>query len=156
MSVLYDLLHNPFLITSIASWGLAQVIKTIIHTIVYHEFDWTRLIGDGGMPSAHSATVSSLAMVTGLHFGFSSFEFAISALLAIIVCHDASGVRLETGKHAAVLNEIIGIFEKRPGEDYDLEANLKEFVGHTNLQVCVGIVIGCLNALFIHFVFLQP
>ena len=154
MDILNDLLHNPFLITGIVSWCVAQVLKTIIHAIVYKELDLLRLFGDGGMPSAHSATVSSLAMITGLRFGAGSFEFAVCALLAIIVCHDASGVRLETGKQTAVINELIRIIAKKPGGNKNLEADLKEFVGHTPLQVMVGVIIGCLMALLMHYVIL--
>ena len=153
MDVLYDLFQNPFLLTGISSWAIAQVLKVIIHTIVYREFDIYRLFGDGGMPSGHSATVSSLALIAGLRCGADSFEFAISALMAIIVCHDASGVRLETGKQAVVINELVRLFEKKPG-DHDLQADLKELVGHTPLQVIVGVVIGCLNALVMHFLVL--
>ena len=94
---LISLITNPFLVTGVTSWLFAQVLKAIIHAVINKKFDITRLFGDGGMPSGHSATVSSLAMFSALSFGLGSFEFAISALFAIIVCHDAMGVRLETG-----------------------------------------------------------
>ena len=83
MSWLLDILTNPFLLTSLSGWGVAQVLKVIINAVVYKKYDWRRLFGDGGMPSGHSATVSSLACITGLVYGWNTFEFAFTAILAI-------------------------------------------------------------------------
>ena len=94
-----DLISNQFLLTGISSWLWAQVLKTIIHALVTHRLDLSRLVGDGGMPSGHSATVSSFAVAAAFVYGLDSFEFAIAAVLAVIVCKDAMGVRLETGRH---------------------------------------------------------
>ena len=147
MSWLMDLLTNPFLLTSLSSWFIAQVLKVIINACFYKKIVWERLIGDGGMPSGHSATVSSLAVFTGLVCGFGSAQFALAAILAVIVCHDATGVRQETGKQAVMLNEIIQILETK-----DLpEVKLKELVGHTPLQVLAGILIGISNACVMYF-----
>ena len=112
MTWLKELVTNPFLITSTSSWLIAQVIKVIINACVTKKLDWERLFGDGGMPSGHSATVSSLAMFAALRCGCGSFEFAVCAILAIIVCHDATGVRQEAGKQAVVINDIVEQFEK--------------------------------------------
>ena len=148
MTWLADLVTNPFLLTGVSSWFIAQVLKTILHCIIYKKLDFQRMYGDGGMPSGHSATVSSLATVCGLSFGFGSVEFAISAILAIIVCHDATGVRRETGKQAEVLNELLKYLETGS------EADLKVLVGHTPLQVAAGVLIGIGNALLMYYVFL--
>lgn len=150
MQWLIDLMTNPFLLTSLSSWFVAQVLKVIINACIHKKIIWERMIGDGGMPSGHSATVSSLAVFTGLFCGFSSFQFAVTAVLAIIVCHDATGVRQETGKQAMMLNEIIQILES---EDLP-EVKLKELVGHTPLQVIIGILIGIANACLMYFVVL--
>ena len=150
MQWLSDLIHNRFLITGVSSWFVAQVMKTIIHAIINKEFVLERLVGDGGMPSGHSATVTSLAIISALTYGFDSFQFAVTALLAIIVCHDAMGVRLETGKQAMLLNELTKAFEALTTKDLP-EVKLKEFVGHTPIQVIAGILIGTLNALVMHF-----
>lgn len=146
MNWLNDLIHNPFLITAVSSWAIAQVLKVIIDAIVNKKLSIERLFGDGGMPSGHSATVSSLALFTGLRCGMDSFQFAVTAVVAIIVCHDAMGVRLETGKQAMVLNEIIKHFESFTKQDL-FSVTLKEFVGHTPTQVCAGILLGLVNAL---------
>ena len=144
-----DLFTNPFLLTAISSWAIAQVLKALINAAVTHTWDVRRLFGDGGMPSGHSATVASLAAAAALHCGTGSFEFAISAVLAIIVCHDAMGVRLETGKQAALLNEIVEAFNLLLVDDLP-EEKLKEFVGHTPMQVCAGVLIGIINAFIMH------
>ena len=150
MTWLKELVTNPFLITSCSSWLTAQVIKVIVNFCVTKKLDFERLFGDGGMPSGHSATVSSLAMFAALRCGCGSFEFAVCAILAIIVCHDAMGVRQETGKQAAVINDMVAQFEKLLKQDI-VDIDLKELVGHTPLQVLAGITLGILNALVMHF-----
>ncbi len=153
MNWFYDLIENPFLITGISSWLIAQVLKTIIHAIINKRFEIERLFGDGGMPSGHSATVSSLALITGLIKGLNSFEFAIAFVFAIIVCKDAMGVRLETGKQAYLLNEIIRSSELLMSKELP-EVKLKEFVGHTPTQVLAGVLLGVGNAILMYNILL--
>lgn len=150
MGWLMELFSNPFLITSTLAWLVAQVLKVVINAFIHRKLDWERLFGDGGMPSGHSATVSSLATITGLLCGLRSYEFGISAILAIIVCHDAMGVRREAGKHAVILNEMAKAFEELANQDLP-DVALKEFVGHTPIQVCAGIIIGILSACTMYF-----
>lgn len=150
MDWLKSLLTNPFLLTGIASWLTAQVIKMLISSIINKKFSLGWLFSDGGMPSGHSATVSSLAMFTLLQRGPDSFEFAIAMILAIIVCHDATGVRRETGKQAILLKEIIESFETLAAKKLP-EVKLKEYVGHTPVQVFAGVSLGVAMALVMHF-----
>ena len=150
MDWLWDLITNRFFIVSVSSWFVAQFLKTVLYALENKKWDWTRLFGDGGMPSGHSAMVSSLAMLSALTFGFGSFEFAVTSILAIIVCHDAMGVRLETGKQAVKINEILEAFELL-APDKISEANLKEFVGHTPIQAMAGILLGIANDIVMHF-----
>lgn len=150
MEWLINLVTNPILITAVASWAVAQVLKVIINAIINKELSIERLFGDGGMPSGHSATVTSMATITALTYGTGSFEFAVTAILAIIVCHDATGVRQETGKQAVVLNEIIEAFEAL-GKAELPEVKLKEFVGHTPIQVAVGVALGIINAFVMYY-----
>lgn len=147
MTWLRDLITNRYFMTGVSSWFLAQVLKVIIYALINKKICLERMVGDGGMPSAHSATVTSVAVISALSFGFDSFAFAVTTLLAIIVCHDAMGVRLETGKQAVVINELTKTFQELP------EVKLKEFVGHTPIQVLAGITLGILNGLFMHYVF---
>lgn len=154
MSWLVDLVTNPFLLTSLSGWGLAQVLKVIINGVVYKKWDIERLFGDGGMPSGHSATVSSLACITGLIYGTGSFEFAFTLILAIIVCHDAVGVRLETGKQAKVLNEMMKTLDIMFSHEV-AEVKLKEMVGHTHAQVIAGVILGVLDAIVMYNIFFK-
>lgn len=151
MDWLIGLITNPYLLTGLGAWFVAQVLKTIIHAIINKKIVWERLIGDGGMPSGHSATVTSMAVFAALRCGTDSYEFAIAGILAIIVCHDAMGVRLETGKQAVIINELIEAFEKLI-EDELPEQKLKTFVGHTPIQVLVGVVLGVLSAFLMNWI----
>ena len=145
MEWLMELVRNPFLIAGVSAWLVAQVVKTIIHAIINRRLVWERLVGDGGMPSGHSATVTAVCVMSALCYGLGSFEFAVSGILAIIVCHDAMGVRLETGKQAMILNELLKSFEALTSDDLP-EVKLKEFVGHTPVQVLAGILLGAADA----------
>lgn len=151
MDWLISLLTNPFLITSVSSWFVAQVIKTVIYAVLNKKLDLAWMYSDGGMPSGHSATISSLAMFTLLSYGPGSFQFAVTFILAIIICHDATGVRQETGKQTVLLKEFLRAFEELGKEDFP-EIKLKRFVGHTPVQVLAGITVGVLNALLMYFV----
>ena len=162
MNILNELLANKILIAGISGWASAQVIKAILYTILNKEFRLERLFGDGGMPSGHSATVSAMAMMSLLHYGIGSFEFAISTMIAIIVMHDAMGVRLETGKQAEVINELTALFEEiandfnnedtweKKFQKVFSEDKLKEYVGHTPIQVIAGCVLGLVVGWLLH------
>jgi acid phosphatase family membrane protein YuiD len=133
---------NPILLTGAVAWLLSQVSKAIIYLIINKRFQWDRLFGDGGMPSSHSATVTSVAVITGLRCGLDSPIFAIAAILALIVMHDAMGVRQETGKQAKVINSMVELINSMDRGELTLEETLKEFVGHTRRQVVVGALFG--------------
>lgn len=150
MQFLHDIAANKVFLTAALGWLVAQVLKTLIHTFFTKKFDPERLIGSGGMPSSHSATVVSLATSAYFQFGASSFEFAISAILAIVVMYDARGVRREIGKQAELLNDIIRIFEDMGRSEISAHDKLKEFVGHTPLQVVMGALLGFFIALIMY------
>lgn len=140
-----ELINNKVLITSICSWALAQIIKTIIDLCFNKKVNFERLIGSGGMPSCHSATVTALATSSGLVYGLGSFEFAISCIVAIIVMYDARGVRRETGNQAVLLNKMMEYFKTLETPQQRIEftqEKLKELIGHTPLQVVIGSILG--------------
>ena len=140
---------NEILTVSLLSWFVAQVLKTIINFILLGKFQLERMWGDGGMPSAHSATVTAMVIATARAEGINSAIFAVAAVVAIITMHDAMGVRRETGEQAKVLNQMleqwIEVTEKN--NPFLQNMHLKEMVGHTPLQVLagvlVGVVVGC-------------
>lgn len=141
MQYIYEILSNKILIASFFGWLSAQFLKTLIYILVNKEFNVERLLGDGGMPSSHSATVMALVTSTAFYYSFSSFEFAVSAIMALIVMHDAMGVRRETGIQAKVINNMMEWFQEM-NSDIPVEQKLKEFVGHTPLQVFFGAILG--------------
>lgn len=143
---MFGLLNNKLLICALTAWLVAQVLKAVIYAVINRDIDWKRLFGDGGMPSGHSATVCSLATSSALVYGLGSFEFAVTFILAIIVMHDAMGVRHETGKQALLLTEISNILEGLTNREL-AEENLKLFVGHTPFQVIIGGALGIVVAL---------
>lgn len=143
MNFLNELLSNEILISAFFGWLTAQILKTIIYVAVNKNFNPERLLGDGGMPSSHSATVMALVTATGLNFGADTFEFAIVGVLALIVMHDAMGVRRETGKQAKVINNMMDWFAQLD-RDISPEEKLKEFVGHSPSQVFFGALLGIL------------
>ena len=146
MQLIRDVLNlNPILTVALLAWFVAQVLKTLINFILLGKFQLERMSGDGGMPSAHSATVCAMVIATARSEGFGSAIFAVAAVVAIITMHDAMGVRRETGEQAKVLNKMIeqwiDVTEKNA--PFLQNMHLKEMVGHTPLQVLAGFVVGC-------------
>ena len=139
--------QNKILITGCVAWLLSQFIKAIIYLVINKRFNWERLLGDGGMPSSHSATVTAVAVMTGLRCGWESPIFAIAAILALVVMHDAMGVRQETGKQAKVINNMLELINSFGRRELTPEETLKEFVGHTRRQVMIGALLGGVIAL---------
>lgn len=142
MDIFQELTNNLILVSAVVSWAIAQILKTLIHVIVTKKFDAERLVGTGGMPSSHSATVCGMATSTYIICGPSSPEFAIAAILAIVVMYDALGVRRETGKQAVIINEMMQLFNDMGSTKISFEKKLKEFVGHSPLQVLAGAILG--------------
>ncbi len=148
MDKIVGLLHNYVLNVALISWFTAQVLKTLATLLMTKKFNPERLVGAGGMPSAHSATVCGLMVAISREIGFASPEFAISFILAAIVMYDAMGVRRAAGEQAKVLNKML---EKQPDDENKIEqqTELKEFLGHTPLQVLAGALLGILIAMIV-------
>ena len=149
MNFLNDLYHNKIFMVSVTGWFVAQILKTIIYMWFNRKVVAARLVGSGGMPSSHSSTVCALVTATGFEYGGGSFQFALAAIFAIIVMYDAMGVRREAGIQAKVINEMIETFTNM-GKQMTVEEKLKEFVGHTPLQVLMGALLGVLLAVFMY------
>lgn len=147
MEILQTLIHNKMFMAPLLSWAIAQVVKTLLNFAITKKFNPERLIGSGGMPSCHSATVIGLMYATAFCKGIDGFEFPLATTLAIIVMYDAMNVRMETGKQSIVLNFILKNEEimkqlKDVAKEEWPGIILKEYVGHTPLQVLGGIVTG--------------
>jgi acid phosphatase family membrane protein YuiD len=127
---------------------LAQFIKIVIFAIQRKQFNINILFATGGMPSSHTSTVVSMATSVGLIDGFSATTFAIAACVAFVVMYDAAGVRRAASKQAKVLNQMINeLFSDHPNLSSD---KLKEFLGHTPIQVFAGAGLGILISVLLH------
>lgn len=141
--------NNVVLVSAVSGWLLAQIIKTILYAITSKNFKSERLLGAGGMPSSHSATVCALSTSALIIYGLDSFEFTICAVMAFITMYDAMGVRRETGNQAKVINDMRESFKKMKDETMTDDEKLKELIGHTPLQVAVGAALGIVVAIFV-------
>lgn len=142
MNVFSQIFNNQVLSISVFACFLAQFIK--IFTGKEKKIDLLRLFSSGGMPSSHSSFVTSLATLVGIENGYSSTEFAIVCVFALIIMYDATGVRRSVGKQAAIINQILDdLHHKKPIE----QKRLKELVGHTPKEVLFGAVLGVITAL---------
>lgn len=133
---------NLPLLSALIAFSAAQFLKLFTNWFKEKRWDTRRLLGSGGMPSSHSATVVALATAIGLHEGTSGSSFALAAVLASIVMYDASGIRLHAGRQAEVLNQIV--CELPSEHPLSSVRPLRELLGHTPLQVIAGAVLGCL------------
>ena len=156
---------NFFIICSATAWLTAQLLKIVTGAFKNRtkQMSVTEvLFGTGGMPSSHTAAVCALASGAAIQFGLHSFEFALSAVLALIVIRDATGVRREVGKHSELLNNMRDqsgqeatdendstLIDKRKN---DKDALFKEFIGHTPAQVLVGALLGIVIPILMSFI----
>ncbi len=140
MEEVSGIFHNQILVISLLACFTAQGLKVIIELIRDRTVNFRYLVSTGGMPSAHSALVGALAAGIGQSMGWSSPDFAIACLFAVIVMYDAAGVRQAAGKQAKLLNQIT---EELFQEEHNFnEEKLKELLGHTPFQVLVGLILG--------------
>jgi acid phosphatase family membrane protein YuiD len=132
---------NKTLMLALLAWLVAQIIKVLINLIKTKKLDLGLLLSSGGMPSSHSALVSSMSMSIGLSYGFKSNLFALSLIISLIVMYDAAGVRRAAGKQAAVLNILLEQIEK---QGIKIDVHLKELLGHNPIEVGSGALLGSL------------
>ena len=148
---------NYIINVGVTSWFCAQIIKTVLTLIRYREFRAERLFGAGGMPSSHSALVCSITVAMAKLVGFDSPLFGLTFVFSMVVMYDAMGVRRAAGEQAKVLNKIIfsRMFDiineelEEDGEEGEApggQKELKEFLGHTPLEVLGGMLLGILIA----------
>ena len=133
-----EIITNKCLIIPFITWLLVQIFKVIRELLRDKKINIKRIWGAGGMPSAHTASVSSFATAVGITEGFGSSIFAFSVVFAFIVMYDAAGVRRAAGKQARVLNQII----ESEGKNINIQEKLVEFLGHTPIEVFCGALTG--------------
>ena len=157
MPLIEDFFRNRVLFAAGLAWLLAQVFKVLITLIISKKFTPERLWGAGGMPSAHSAMVCALTVSIARFNGVNSAVFALAVMFAFVTMYDAMGVRREAGEHARLLNKYLNQIENQkadangdgiPDKEVD-EIELKEFIGHTPLEVLGGVLLGILVGILI-------
>ncbi len=149
ITVLNALTGNPVLFIGLFAWALAQFIKVPVFYILYKRVHWGLWFSSGGMPSSHSALVTSVMLAIGLFDGFNTSLFALAVAVAMIVVYDAAGVRREAGRHAERINILINeLFSGHPIS----EKQLKEVIGHTPAQVIAGVILGLSSALIYYLI----
>lgn len=135
-----DILDNSVLLVALVACLIAQASKVVVDLMKNGKVNFRSLVTTGGMPSAHSALVTSLATGVGQTSGWASPEFAIATIFAVIVMYDAAGVRQAAGKQARILNQMIDeLFSEHHKFNED---RLKELLGHTPFQVIIGSALG--------------
>ncbi len=134
-----QIIKNKILMTTLSAWLIAQTIKVAIGVVRQKRFDFRWFVGTGGMPSSHTTGASCLATAVGLEYGFNNVYFALAAAFAIVVMFDAQGVRRATGKQARILNKITEDIYWQGRID---EGRLRDFIGHTPVEVIVGFLLG--------------
>lgn len=160
----FNIFNNYPLICALVAWIVAQILKTFFYFIFEKRFDIRRLFGAGGMPSGHSAAVVALSFSILKKYGIESPYFAISFILAIIVMHDAKGIRRSSGEQAKLLNKLVEVLDipeikqieikrkikmfNRDNAQYNENIKLlKEQIGHTPIEVLAGVFIGIMVVL---------
>ena len=149
ISILKNPIFYPVLITSF----IAQTLKFIIAIIKNKNIDVKYLISSGGMPSSHSAMVTSLLTTLALNNpeGYNSTIFAVALTFALIVMYDAANIRRSAGEHAALLNKLNKLIHYHSNNEIKLNENdLKEVLGHTPLEVISGALLGILLSILIN------
>ena len=133
-----------YVVTPFLAWFVAGVSKFIINSIRARRLAFG-LIGYGGLPSNHSAIVSSMAAIIAMKEGLDHPAFGVAIALAFIVMLGANRLRQQVGKHAIAINKL-----SATAIDHQ---TLRERMGHTRVEIAAGIFVGVLVAYMIRGLF---
>ncbi|UCF98260.1 MAG: divergent PAP2 family protein [Spirochaetaceae bacterium] len=134
------------LVVAVAVQLLCQLFKVLFYSVKERRMRPDYFVSTGGMPSAHTAFVSTLTVSLGLHHGFSSEFFTIAFVFSAIIVYDLVRVRGAVHAHSRILAMILERF--RPREQIDLP----HLVGHTVPEILVGLAVGCVAAVAAYFI----
>ncbi|MEA4816480.1 MAG: divergent PAP2 family protein [Lachnospiraceae bacterium] len=137
-----QIILNKTIWVAVLAWAIAQAMKIVINAFQNKTIDLKLIYSTGGMPSSHSAFVTSASISIGRIYGFDSGLFALSVIFSLIVMYDSAGVRRAAGTHATAINLLLNI------NGVTLEEQLKELLGHTPIQVVIGAILGMIIAIF--------
>jgi acid phosphatase family membrane protein YuiD len=134
------LFENLIFLSTVSSLCTAQMLKAVIFMLGSRRKKKREVIEvivwrTGGMPSSHSAVVTSLAASIAFTEGISSNLFIMAFWFALVVIRDAMGVRRSAGLLARALNNLGKETAEKAGIDFHA---VKEIQGHSPLEVVVG------------------
>jgi|SRR3989338_2286530 len=135
---------NKIALAVLAGGFGAQLLKLVIYFFRHKSLSWHDLVVTGGMPSSHSAFVVSLASIIYLEEGLST-AFVISLVLTLIVLRDAFGVRRTVGMEGKQIEKLLKL--------HKLKSKFHYSMGHTPLEVAVGVLLGLACSLTVFFLF---
>ncbi len=138
-----DIFTSVWFWSALTSWCVAQLTKMLCGFVRTRRLDFHYMVSTGGMPSAHSALVSGLATAIGMTQGFATPMFVLAMGFALVTMFDAATVRRSAGQQATILNAMI---DELFTEHRLSETKLKELLGHTRLEVAMGMIVGILTA----------
>lgn len=121
------------------AWAIAQSIKIIRNVIKRKRFNVRWITDTGGMPSSHSAGTAAVATVVGIYAGVNSVLFLLALVFALVTMFDAASVRRSVGRQAVLLNRML---DEIYAQGKFSEQYLREFLGHTPIEVIVGAILG--------------
>ena len=146
MQEIIKLITNKYIYVPLILWFAIQLFKFVYDLVTTKKINFKRILGAGGMPSSHTAVVTSITTLMGKEFGLDSAIFALSLIFALVVMYDAAGVRRAAGKQAKVLNVIVNT----PGlSNVQVQEKLVEALGHTPKEVFVGALIGIIAGIIL-------
>jgi len=123
--------YHIYLITPFFAWLVCGITKFVVNCLKERRLAFD-LIGYGGMPSNHSAIVSSMASLVAFREGIDTPAFGVALTLAFIVILDAGSLRKQIGKQAQSINQL---------EDYQ-GVKLRERIGHNKLEILMVVILG--------------
>ena len=142
-----DLISRSLLI-AVTTLSICQVYKLIFYSVKNKKLEWHFLVSPGGMPSSHSAFVTSLTFALGFLYGFDTDMFAVSFVFAGIIVYDSFRLRGTVGIHSRVLKSISHLIPE------DKKEKIPVLVGHTFPEIVAGVIIGIVFAFLLKFVFI--
>jgi len=129
-----------YLVTPFLAWLVAGSLKFLINSVRAGRLAFG-LIGYGGLPSNHSAIVSSTAALVALREGLGHPAFGVALTLAFVVMMDARSLRRQVGRHAEAINRLAGQAPEH--------VPLRTRMGHSALEIAAGVATGVGVALLV-------
>lgn len=149
MNIVLQILGNKVFASACFGSLFGTILKLLFQKLRLNEGN---TVAYGGMPSGHTSFCMAGAWSVGINLGFDSPIFGVAMIWATLVIFDALGIRRKTGEHAKAINSLMGdLFERKDAQTIkkDFE-ELQEILGHTPVEVTVGVITGILTAFLVN------